>query len=161
MMKAILVTALTMIGTTAFAADAGCGLGSVIIQKNAKVQQLLAWTTNGLLFTQPLGITFGTSGCSASAIVKTDKQIQYFVEVNHDDLSREMAQGQGEKLTTLAQLHGCQSVEAQQAFAMMTQSSFDKILPSPKTEPSDLVVNLQKEIEQNKQVAGLCQVASL
>jgi len=161
MVKVFLVAAMTMVGTAAFAADAGCGLGSVIIQKNAKVQQLLAWTTNGLLFTQPLGITFGTSGCTSRAIVKNDKQIQYFVEVNHDDLSREMAQGQGEKLSTLAQLHGCQSAEAQSAFATMTQTSFDKIIPSAQTAPTDMVQNIQKEISQNQKVAGLCQVASL
>ena len=161
MMKTVLFIALATFGSTALAADAGCGLGSVIIQKNAKVQQLFAWTTNGLFFTQPLGITFGTSGCTARSIVKTDKEIQYFVEVNHDDLSREMAQGQGEKLNTLAQLHGCQSPEAQTAFASMTQSSFDKIVPSAQTAPTDMVQNLQKEFSANKQVAGLCQVASL
>lgn len=159
-MKAVLITIFVLFGTSAFAGDAGCGLGSMIIQKNAKVQQLLAMTTNQIFLTQPLGITSGTSGCSASSIVQNDKQIQYFVEVNHDDLSREMAQGQGEKLNTLAQLHGCQSTEAQSAFANMTQNSFDKIVPSAQTEPGVMVQNLQKQLSENQQVQGLCQVAS-
>lgn len=161
-MKAILVAILTMFGAFAFASgDAGCGLGSVIIQKNSKGLQLLAWTTNGLFLTQPLGITSGTSGCSSSGLVQNDKQIEYFVEVNHDDLSREMAQGQGEKLNTLAQLHGCQTAEAKAAFAGMTQSSYEKIVPSSDVQPATMVENLKKEMSQNQKVAGLCQVASL
>lgn len=159
-MKAILVTALTLLGVSAFAGDAGCGLGSVVISKNSKGLQLLALTTNYSFFSQAFGITSGTSGCSASGIVQNDKQIQYFVEVNHDDLSREMAQGRGEKLNTLAQLHGCQSADAQVAFANMTQASFEKIVPSAQVQPSAMVENLRKEVNQNQKLAGLCQVAS-
>ncbi|MGZ5280029.1 MAG: DUF3015 family protein, partial [Pseudobdellovibrionaceae bacterium] len=99
-MKTVIFTFLTLIVSSVLAGDAGCGLGSVIIQKNSKLLQLLAMTTNHSLFTQPLGITSGTSGCSSSGIVMNDKQMEYFVEVNHRDLSREMAQGQGEKLNT-------------------------------------------------------------
>ena len=160
-MKLFLIATLTLVGFGAFANDAGCGLGSMIIQKNSKGLQLLAMTTNSSFFTQPPGITSGTSGCSSSGIVQNDKQMQYFVEVNQDDLSREMAQGQGEKLNTLAQLHGCQSPEAQAAFAGMTQASYGKIIPSADVQPSALLQNLKKEISQNQKVAGLCQVASL
>jgi hypothetical protein len=160
-MKLFLIAILSLIGAGAMANDAGCGLGSMIIQKNSKGLQLLAMTTNSWFFTQPLGITSGTSGCSSSGIVQNDKQIEYFVEVNHDDLSREMAQGQGEKLNTLAQLNGCKSPEAQVAFAGMTQNSYGKIVPSADVKPSELLQNLKKEMSQDQKVAGLCQVASL
>jgi hypothetical protein len=158
--KLILVIMLTLFGTATFAGDAGCGLGSIIIQKNSKGLQLLAWTTNGTFLSQPLGITSGTSGCSSSGLVKNDKQIEYFVEVNQDDLSREMAQGQGEKLNVLAQLNGCASPEAQAAFAGMTQVSYEKIIPTSDTLAQDFVQNLKVQMAQDSKLAGLCQVAS-
>ncbi|MEZ0391680.1 MAG: DUF3015 family protein [Pseudobdellovibrionaceae bacterium] len=160
-MKAILIAVLTMMGASAFAGDAGCGLGSVIIQKNSKGLQLLAMTTNGSFLTQAFGITSGTSNCSSNGIVQNERQIEYFVEINHDDLSREMAQGKGEKLNTLAVLHGCQTSEAQSAFADMTQTSFEKIVPSAETKADAMIQNLKSEMAQNQKVTGLCQVASL
>ncbi len=160
-MKTVILAILTAFSVSAFAGDAGCGLGSVIIQKNSKGLQLLAMTTNHILFTQPLGITSGTSGCSSSGIVYNDKQIEYFVEVNHDDLSREMAQGEGEKLNVLAQLNGCSSKDAQAAFAEMTQKSFEKIIPAVDTKPVEVVSNLKKELSDDTQVAQLCHVAGL
>ncbi len=140
-----------------WAADAGCGLGSVIIQKNSKLLQLFAVTTNATLLSQPLGITFGTSNCSASGIVMTDKEVQYFVEVNQSELTREMAQGQGEKLITLAALHGCLTDDGQKAFGKMTRSSFNHIVPAANTSATDLTQNLQKEALNNTDVQKLCQ----
>ncbi len=165
-MKAVLKLSVIVIsgmlfGAVALAGDAGCGLGSVIISKNSKGLQLLAWTTNGSFLSQPFGITSGTSGCSASGLVSTDKEIEYFVEVNHDDLSREMAQGEGEKLSVLAQLNGCASKDAQIAFAGMTQKSFDKIIPAMDTEAGEMVQNLKKEISENTEIAQLCHIAAM
>jgi hypothetical protein len=82
-MKKLLMVAVLLLGSQAFAAgDAGCGLGSLIISKNSKALQIFAITTNWSFLSQPLGITSGTSNCSASSIVMNDKEIQYFVEVN-------------------------------------------------------------------------------
>lgn len=150
-----------LFGAVALAGDAGCGLGSVVISKNSKGLQLLAMTTNGTFLSQAFGITSGTSGCSSSGIVSTDKEIEYFVEVNHDDLSREMAQGEGEKLSVLAQLNGCSSKDAQVAFAGMTQKSYERILPAVDTGAGEMVQNLKKELSENTDVAVLCQVAAL
>lgn len=140
------------------AGDSGCGLGSVIIQKNSKGLQLLSMTTNSFFFTQPLGITSGTSGCSSSGLVSNDKEIQYFVEVNQDDLSREMAVGQGEKLETLASLSGCKTAEAKSAFAQMTQKSYENIYTDLDVTPQSMIQNLQAEMIKNKQVGQLCGV---
>jgi hypothetical protein len=159
-MKGIIIALLTLAGISAFAGDSGCGLGEVIIQKNSKGLQLLSWTTNGILFTQPLGITSGTSGCSSSGLVKNDQQMEYFVEVNHDDLSREMAQGSGEKLSVLAQLNGCVTPEAQAAFASMTQTSFGKIMPSEKTSASEMVQNLKQQAKADQKTAQMCRIAA-
>ncbi len=161
-MKLILTVILTLVGAAAFAAgDAGCGLGSLVISKNSKGLQLLAATTNASFLSQAFGITSGTSGCSSSGLVQNDKEMEYFVEVNHDDLSREMAQGKGEKLNTLAALNGCATPEAQAAFAEMTQQSFAKIVPSAETKAPEMVQNLKGQVAADNEVMKLCKVASL
>ena len=143
------------IGERAVANDAGCGLGSVLISKNAKIQQLFAMTTNLSLFSQPLGITFGTSGCSASSLVMNEKAIEYFAETNQSDLTREMAQGQGEKLATLASLHGC-TAQGQKDFAQVAQRSYGKILPAADTSAGAMIRNLQTELRADPNASHEC-----
>lgn len=155
-MKLFIVTILSVFSFSAFAGDAGCGLGSMLIQKNTKLLQLFALTTNGSFFSQGFGITSGTSGCSASGLVMNDKQIQYFVEVNQEDLSREMAQGRGDKLATLALLNGCASESSQQAFATFTQGSYSKIVPAADVSASQMVQNLKSEMGSNQQISQIC-----
>ena len=92
------IIAILFFGSIALAGDAGCGLGGMLIKTNSKLMQLFAVTTNGTSGSQTLGITFGTSDCTSKGLVKNDSQIQYFVEVNHTDIIREMAQGYGDKL---------------------------------------------------------------
>lgn len=141
MLKAILVT--MFMGSFALAGDAGCGIGGMLIRSNTKLMQLFAVTTNASFGSQTFGITFGTSGCSASGIVQNDKQIQYFVEVNQMDLMREMAQGHGEKLSTLAALNGCMSQDQITAFNTKAQSNFKTIVPASKTTAVDFVNNMK------------------
>ena len=159
-MKKLLLISITLFAVNSLANDAGCGLGSMIISKNSKLLQLFAATTNSSFLTQAFGITSGTSGCSASGLVSNDKQIEYFVEVNQEDLSRQMAQGRGEKLEVLAQLNGCKTQSSQMAFAEMTQKSYERILPSVDTKPTEFVQNLKQQLSENQEVSSLC-VASL
>ena len=156
-MKKWILSLLFLTGVQALAAgDAGCGLGSVIISKNSKGLQLLAMTTNSFFFTQPLGITSGTSGCSSRGLVMTDKEVQYFVEVNQEELSREMAQGHGEKLVALAHMKGCRNEDSQKAFGTFTQSYYSKILPSANTSAMEMVQNLNSELSTQGDLAQLC-----
>lgn len=149
MLKVII--AVLLLGSVASANDAGCGLGSIVIQKNSKIMQLLAVTTNGTFGSQTFGITFGTSNCSANALVQNDKQIQYFVEVNQQDLVREMAEGRGEKLSTLAALNGCVTDAQIDSFNTKAQNSFKTIVPSSNTSAVDFVSNLK-----SSSVADVC-----
>ena len=154
--RSILILVVISFSHLLFAADSGCGLGNVIIQRNSKGLQLLSWTTNGLLFTQPLGIISGTSGCSSNGIVKNEKEMQYFVEINHDDLTREMSMGQGEKLTALARLNGCETQESQVSFSQMTKNSFPEIVPSEKTTANEILTNLKAKISTNTDLQKAC-----
>jgi len=85
-----------------------------------------------------------------------EKQIQYFVEINQEELSREMAQGHGEKLATLALLKGCTSENSQKAFAGFTQSSYSRILPAANTSAVDMVQNLNSEMNSSTELAQIC-----
>jgi hypothetical protein len=143
MKKNLLVLLLLALGSQAYANDAGCGLGSLVIQRNTKLMQLFAITTNGTFGSQTFGITSGTSNCSSSGIVMNDKQIQYFVEANQDDITREMAQGHGEKLSTLAALHGCSTDKSVAGFSSAAQTHFEEIVPSAKVNAVDMVRNMK------------------
>ena len=139
---------------SARADDAGCGLGSMIITDNTKLMQVLAVTSNAI-GGQTFAISTGTSNCRAQNFVMNEKAIQYFAEANHEELSREMAQGQGEKLTVLASLYGCKG-GAQTSFAKMTQTSFSKIVPQAATSTAQMVSNLNVELGAHPEVAGAC-----
>ncbi len=150
-MKRILLAAAVVLGANFAQAqgDAGCGLGSMIIQENTKLMQILAATTNGTFGSQTFGISTGTSNCKSQQIVRNDKAIQYFTEANQADLSREIAQGQGEKLQTLASLYGCQG-DAQRAFATKAQASYSSIVPTSDVTAEAMVQNM------NNTVASTC-----
>jgi hypothetical protein len=142
MFKSVLLTVL-LGSSVAMANDAGCGLGSLVIKQNTKVMQVLAATTNGTFGSQTFGITFGTSNCSAQGLVQNDKQIQYFVEVNQAELTREMAQGHGEKMVTLAALNGCNTEAEIAAFNAKAQANFKTIVPAAKITAVDFVSNMK------------------
>ena len=150
MLKIFLFTLLA--GSFSFAGDAGCGLGSLVIKQNTKLMQVFAATTNGTSASQTFGITSGTSNCSASGLVKNDMQIQYFVEVNQEELERDMAQGHGDKITTLAALNGCMTPEQIEAFNAKAQLEFTTIVPAAKTTAVDFVTNLKSAA-----IADVCQ----
>ena len=149
------LAALSFAGQTARAeGDAGCGLGSLIITDNTKVMQVLAATTNGI-GVQTFAISTGTSNCRSQNWVLNEKAIQYFTEANQQDLSREMAQGEGEKLKTLASLYGCKG-EAQNSFAKMAQGSLGSIVPAPETSSVEMVKNLNAAFSSHADVANAC-----
>lgn len=160
-MKVLVMVLMMALGSSAFAGDSGCGLGNQIISKNSKLLQLFSLTTNYSFFSQGFGITSGTSGCSSSGLVKNDSEIQYFVEVNQEDLSKEMAQGHGQKLNVLAEMNGCGSIEAQKAFSGMAQKSFENIVTSSDVKSQEIVTNLKHEMGKDSATAQLCQVAAL
>jgi len=77
----------------------GCGLGKLAWsdykgQKEIAPQVMMA-TTNGTFGSNTFGISSGTSGCTNDGKVMGDSKTIMFAELNFDNLSQEMAQGQG------------------------------------------------------------------
>jgi hypothetical protein len=136
----MVIGAATLLANTAFGDDvakstgmrntskygpAGCGLGSMIFEPNSGFTQIFAATTNGSSANQTFGITTGTSNCEntggGSASAKA------FVETNRAALSKDIARGRGETLTSLAELAGCGNADA---VGRTLQKNFKQIFPT-------------------------------
>ena len=90
---------------------AGCGLGSMVVEDNNKWAQVGAAFLNGTGM-QTFGISFGTSNCTEDGVATASREKDAFVEANLADLRRDLAVGQGEYLSSLAGLYGCQGERA-------------------------------------------------
>ena len=115
----------------------GCGVGKVIWadyrhQKNILPQSLM-FSTNAL-FSNTIGITFGVSGCTNDGKFMAEQKATMFAEVNFENLSQEMAQGQGEHLASLATLLGVPAEHHAEFFAM-TQERYTSLIQSGETTP--------------------------
>ena len=58
------------------------------------------------LASQTFAISSGTSGCTNDGQVWASEKVNVFTALNFDNLSQEMAQGQGEHLTSLSYVNG-------------------------------------------------------
>ena len=86
---------------------AGCGLGSMVFGDDPGMVQIFAATTNGTSGNQTFGITSGTSNCAEGG-----KDATQFIEVNKAALSFEAAQGQGETISALSEIYGCNDLNS-------------------------------------------------
>ena len=139
-MKKVLVSLALSAGlaTGAFAAansNTGCGLGSLLIDKQGLIWNLFQITTNNSTGTQTFGITSGTSGCKSGKIVM-DSRTQEFVAANMDALSQEIAQGRGEHLDTLVELL---NVADKDAFKIALQDNYNKLYASKDAQSADVL----------------------
>jgi hypothetical protein len=120
----------------------GCGLGKLAWadyknQKNIGPQVLMA-TTNGTFGSQTFGISLGTSGCTNDGKVMAEQKTTMFAQLNFENLSQEMAQGQGEHLASLATLMGVPA-EHQAAFFAMTQERYTSLVKTGEASPVAMV----------------------
>ena len=116
----------------------GFGLGKLAWeeyrhQKNI-LPQVLMGTTNGSFFSQTIGLTFGISGCTNDGKFMAEQKATMFAEINFENLSQEMAEGQGEHLASLATLLGVPAEHHAEFFAM-TQERYTSLIQSGETTP--------------------------
>jgi hypothetical protein len=149
-MKRILgIFALTLIfASTSFAADmgmarnnTGCGLGTVLFQGSANDSSLLQAfqaTTNGTLGNQTFGISSGTSECNQPEKFAQNERLNEFVHANLDTLAKDIAQGGGESVQTLAELMQVPP-EEREAFYRNLQTHFAEIFPRENVEYAQVV----------------------
>lgn len=127
----------------------GCGLGKLVFsdyghQKNIGPQVLMA-TTNGTFGSTTFGISTGTSGCTNDGKVWTEHKTTMFAELNFENLSQEIAQGQGEHLASLATLMGVPA-EQHGAFFAMTQERYTSLVNAGEVSPVAMVKAINEAI---------------
>ena len=154
--KVIILSAAVLFGMQAGLAMAanpdtgpGCGLGKLAWgdyahQKNIAPQVMMA-TTNITFGSQTFGISFGTSGCTNDGKVMAEQKTTMFAELNFENLSQEMAQGQGEHLASLATLMGV-PVEHQAEFFAMTQERYTSLIKTGEASPVAMVKAINSAI---------------
>lgn len=135
----------------------GCGLGKIAWadfkhQKNIAPQVLMV-TTNGTGM-NTFGISSGTSGCTNDGKVWAEHKVNVFAAINFEDLSQEMAQGQGEHLASLATLMGVPA-EHQAEFFAMTQDRYTSLVQAGETSPIAMVKALNDAVAAHPVLASL------
>jgi hypothetical protein len=122
--------------------NVGCGVGTIIFNGQTGVApQVLAATTNGILGNQTFGISSGTLGCARDGVVQNPVRVSMFINNNMDRLARDMATGQGETLEAMANLIGIDQAH-KAAFFSLTKQHFAEIIPSERTNTSDIILAL-------------------
>lgn len=127
----------------------GCGLGKLAWsdyqrQKDIAPQVMMA-TTNGLFGSTTFGISSGTSGCTNDGKIMGDSKTVMFAELNFENLSQEMARGQGEHLASLATLMGIPA-DQHGAFFAMTQERYTSLVEAGETSPVAMVKAINEAI---------------
>ncbi len=127
----------------------GCGLGKLAWgdyahQKNIAPQVMMA-TTNGTFGSGTFGISSGTSGCTNDGKIMAEQKTTLFAQLNFENLSQEMAQGQGEHLASLATLMGVPA-EHQAEFFAMTQERYTSLVKAGEASPVAMVKAINSAI---------------
>lgn len=132
-MRLLLIAAIAMMSSAAFATDSsdGCGLGWQITQDKTLIATTTRGTTNA--FVPPtFGMTSGTIGCDQHDFAANEMEGATYAATNFEMLKHEMAQGQGETLAAFAQTLGCDA-QVSPVFGHMTQAHFSQIIVDRKS----------------------------
>lgn len=121
--------------------NVGCGLGTLLFESTGNANggwlfQLTASWTNASLY-NGFSITTGTINCKGSINeVVNFEEANLFVADNIDALAKDVAQGHGETLNTLATLL---NVDNKEAFSSNLQANFAVIFPNADLTSSEVL----------------------
>ncbi len=138
----------SLLSLNAFGRDRldGCGLGWEITDKKTYTATTTRGTTNA--FVPPtFGMTTGTLGCDQLEVGAVDREGSNFVATNFHQLRSELATGQGEYVTGMADSMGCAAHA--KALGSHLQSHYDQIVA-----PTQNAVELYSAIKSASQ--GIC-----
>ncbi len=118
----------------------GCGVGTLVFESTMKsgtngwLIQTLANFTNASLSGQ-FSITTGTVGCIGNINHVVSAEVYEFVNTNMDSLAKDIAQGNGETLSTLASMLEVADVDA---YSSTLQANFAYIFPTADVQSADV-----------------------
>jgi len=152
--KLVAVVALALAPLSAQADnDAGCGLGTQLMEGQSGVLfHLLATYTNGILGNGTFGITSGTLGCDGTGKVTVDAGLTKFASTNLDQLSAEMAAGEGEALAAFASLYGVEAAD-RDAFYSLTKANYGTIISSDSVTAGEVVATVKSLMAHDARLA--------
>ncbi|MDH5636872.1 MAG: DUF3015 domain-containing protein [Nitrospinota bacterium] len=146
-MKKLIVSIVSFSAVLVFASGAsahnqGCGLGDQVFPgADTVLTQLFAITTNGTFANQTFGITSGTSGCVPPRSFVFNDDLTKYVASNMDNIAKDMAQGNGESLDTLAEMMDVPS-NNRLMFNTALQSNFSSVFSHEGIEAGELIENI-------------------
>ena len=133
MKRILLGTLITAASLNAFAEAPGgpnCGWGNMLFQgQKGLPSHILASSINGTSGNATFGLTSGTNGCSADGTLTYGGKSLLALGGMMNELSEDMAKGEGEALTTYAVVLGVQP-EDRAHFSAVTHSHFNEIFTS-------------------------------
>ncbi|MCF6319643.1 MAG: DUF3015 domain-containing protein [Proteobacteria bacterium] len=147
------------ISSVSFAGEgSGCGLGQTVFEGQSGLgPNIMAATTNGTSGNQTFGLTSGTSGCDAETVVKNDTQRDIFVAANFDSLAKEMAQGSGDHLASLATIMQLEQKD-KVAFYALAQNEFGQIFSAENVDSAHVILSLDVAMSQDQSLAKYAQL---
>lgn len=129
---------------------AGCGLGSVIIGK--KGAQIFASTTNGSTSNQLFGITSGTLNCLDGSENQVAQKSDFYIQANRMALQGDIARGNGETLSGLSRVMGCDA----KTFGPALQQNYGEIFNSENVAPNEVTDAIITVIKSNQTLSNQC-----
>ncbi|MNJ64222.1 hypothetical protein D3C77_601660 [compost metagenome] len=133
MKRILLGTLIAAASLNAFAEAPGgpnCGWGNMLFEgQKGLPSHVVASITNGTSGNATFGMTSGTNGCSAEGTLTYGGKSMLVLSSIMNELSEDMAKGEGEALTTFAVVLGVQP-EDRAHFSAVTHSHFEQIFSS-------------------------------
>ncbi len=131
---------------TAQAAEtgAGCGLGAEVMDgKSGKGSNVAAAILNNIAIPATFFMTTGDGmmGCDPTQTVEKEQAKEIFVASNMDQLSSEVARGDGEYLNVLATLMGVEDQDMS-SFRKLAQQNYDALFTTD-TDAKGVIASMQ------------------
>ena len=155
MKKSLALVLLAALGMGAAQADQdiGCGIGTQIMKgQNGLIFRVLGATTNGSFGNQTFGISSGTLGCAKAGLVNNEVRRSMFAATNVDQLSAEIAAGEGETVSTLAALYNVDAADLA-AFAALAQSQHAALFPNADVTTGEVLKALETAMANDARLA--------
>lgn len=138
---------------------AGCGWGNMLFKGQRGVAtHVVAATTNGTSGNNTFGMTTGTNGCHTNGALSYGGKPLLVLGSMMDELSEDMAKGNGEALTTYAVVLGVQPQDREH-FAAVTHEHFSEIFNKSDATAADVYVNTQAILKQDARLAKYAEQA--
>lgn len=156
MKRILLGTLFTAVSINAMAQAPGgpdCGWGNMLFEgQRGTPAHFLASTTNGTSGNATFGMTSGTNGCSTNAALTYGGKSWIAMNGMMNELSEDMAKGQGEALTTYAVVLGV-APEDRAHFAAVAHQHFQQIFSKADVTAEDVHTNTLAVLKNDPRLA--------